>query len=170
MNLSPKLNILLLGLLTVMIVFSCVNPPDYPNEPVIQYIGVNKSSVYQGNGQLPDDTLEMYISFTDGDGDLSFEDSTDIFLYDSRFPSIVSDFSIPSIPEDGTGNGIRGEITIRTINRNMNICCLDNGIACPNLSEVSIDTDTFSYAIKIRDRSGNMSNSVQTEVLSILCR
>lgn len=154
--------------LTTMMVFSCVSPPDYPDTPVIAYEGVNKMSVYQGNGQLPDDTLEIYISFTDGDGDLSFEDSTDIFLYDSRFPSISSNFSIPSIPEDGTGNGIRGEITIRTVNRNQNICCIDNGIACD--FNPQIDQDTFSYAIKIKDRSGNISNSVQTEVLNIICR
>ena len=151
-----------------MIAVSCVNPPDYPDTPVIKYEGVNKTSVYQGAGGLPKDTLELFISFTDGDGDLSFQDSTDIFLYNSKFPSIASSFSIPSIPEEGTGNGIRGQITIRIINNSNNICCIANGIACG--SPATIDTDTFSYAIQIRDRSGHLSNRINTEVITVLCR
>lgn len=161
----------LFSLIAIMlVVFSCVNPPDYPNEPVINYEGVNKTAVYQGVNGLPADTLEVFISFTDGDGDLSFQDSSDIFLYDSRFPSDASQYRIPLIPIDGTGNGIRGELTIRTLSKAQGICCIQSGTACPDVSLVTNPIDTFTYEIQIRDRSGNFSNKVRTEIISILCK
>jgi len=155
-------------LVVSLTIISCVNPPNYPNQPVITYEGVNKTSVYQGVPGLPKDTLAIFFSFTDGDGDLSTQDSTDLFLFDSRFPSISSLYKIPAIPDEGTGNGIRGEITVRILSTNTGICCIDNGFACPN--NPSIATDTFSYEIQIKDRAGNLSNKIRTETLTILCQ
>ncbi len=151
-------------------VFSCVNPPNYPDVPVIKYEGVNKIAVYQGVNGLPSDTLEIFVSFTDGDGDLSFQDSSDIFLYDSRIPSRATKFRIPLIPVDGTGNGIRGELTVRTLSKPGNICCIQSGTACPDVSVVTNPVDTFSYEIQIKDRAGNYSNKVRTELITILCK
>lgn len=157
------------GLFCVVLltISACVNPPDYPNIPVIDYQGVNKTTIYQGTSNNPNDTLAIFFSFTDGDGDLSFEDSTDIFLADSRFPSVRTPFRLPLIPEDGTGNGIRGEITLRILNKPSGICCIQNNVACPlNPTE---PTDTFSYEIQLRDRAGNFSNFIRTELLTIQC-
>lgn len=159
-----------LFLLTVSVtIFACVNPPDYPDTPVIEYIGVNKLTVYQASQGMPADTLAISFSFTDGDGDLSLEDTTDIFLYDSRFPSVLyGGYKVPEIPLEGTGNGIRGEITVQIINFPQNLCCVDNGISCPDFP--AIDVDTLSYTIQIRDRAGNFSNFIQTETIGILCQ
>lgn len=162
-----------LGLLLLLSITACINPPNYPDTPVITYEQVNKTAIFQGTPNNPTDTLAIVFSFTDGDGDLSFEDSTDIFVADSRFPQDLSPYRIPLIPSDGTGNGIRGELTLRIINE-FNICCLQgvapNRIACPRPPNVNIDTDTFSYEIFIRDRAGNVSNKIRTETLTILCR
>lgn len=158
----------LLVLLAGTLIFACVNPPNYPDAPEIEYMGVNKTTIFQGTPNLPADTLAIRFSFTDGDGDLSSEDSTDVFLYDSRFPSVPNPYKIPLIPEDGTGNGIRGEITVRIQNA-FNICCIEaSGFACPTAA--TFDIDTFSYEIQIRDRAGNFSNRVRTETLGIRCR
>lgn len=165
LNIKPLMPLLLL-LSTLFIAFSCANPPNYPDTPVIGYLGVNQTSVYQGIQGLESDTLELFISFTDGDGDLSFQDSSDIFLYDSRIPTIARLARIPFIPEEGTGNGIRGELTIRTLSDNGGICCIANGISC----STDNPTDTFSYEIQIRDRAGNYSNKVRTETITILCQ
>lgn len=156
------------GLLAAVFLLGCVNPPDYPVQPVITYMGVSKGSVFQGSASLPLDTLAIFFSFTDGDGDLSLQDTTDIFLFDSRFPSITASvFRFPTIPVEGTGNGIRGEVTLQIVNRN-GICCIENGLVCPN--NPTIATDTFSYEIQIRDRAGNLSNKIRTERLTIVCR
>lgn len=161
------LQVSLFCLLLGCLLFACVNPPDYPDAPVIEYLGVNKTTVFQGIPSLPADTLAIFFSFTDGDGDLSSQDTTDVFLYDSRFPEIPNPYKIPLIPEDGTGNGIRGEITVRIQNA-FNICCIENGFACPQAA--TIDLDTFSYEIRIRDRAGNFSNRIRTESIGIRCR
>jgi hypothetical protein len=151
-----------------MLILACVNPPDYPDTPVIKYLGVNKIQVNQDNRPLlAEDTLSIRFSFTDGDGDLSLNDTTDVFLYDSRFPSLANPYKIPTIPLDGTGNGIRGEITINILSSNR-ICCIENGFPCPSNPQNPVDT--FSYEIQIRDRAGNLSNRIRTETIDIICR
>lgn len=155
-------------LLSSLLIIACVNPPNYPDTPVIEYIGVNDTEILQGAPFFDPDTLSIMFSFTDGDGDLSTEDATDIFVYDTRFPGADPvQYRIPTIPEDGTGNGIRGEITLNIVNSN-NICCIENGFACP--PNATIPVDTFSYEIEIRDRAGNFSNRIRTETLDILCQ
>jgi len=157
-----------ISLLCVLMLNTCINPPNYPDQPVITYEGVNKTAIYQGTTNNPADTLAIFFSFTDGDGDLSFEDSTDIFVADSRFPQLTTPYRLPLIPEEGTGNGIRGDITLRILSRAGGICCIENNIACPNNPQIA--TDTFSYEIYIRDRAGNQSNRIRTETLTILCK
>lgn len=147
---------------------SCVQPPNYPDEPEIAYIGLNQQSIVQGNVGTPLDTLEITFGFTDGDGDLGIEGNTfDIFLTDSRdgFTDIKK---LPVIPDQGIGNGISGEITVRLPNR-LNICCTypDGSTSC--MPNPNFPTDTMSYTIQIQDRAGHMSNKIQTEMITILC-
>ncbi|MCO6487136.1 MAG: hypothetical protein J5I98_01905 [Phaeodactylibacter sp.] len=158
-----------LSLCLAFLVNSCVQPPNYPNTPEIAYVGVDQNTIHQGNaGNLPD-TLEITFSFTDGDGDLGTDgEAFDVFLTDSRdgFTDIKK---LPIIPDQGIGNGISGEITIRLPNRPFGICCIypDNPNSCePN---PDIPTNEISYQIQIQDRAGNMSNTIQTEVITILC-
>ncbi len=147
--------------------FSCVQPPNYPAAPEIDYIGINQLSIGQGNANSPDDTLVVQFSFTDGDGDLSGDnDSIDIFFTDSRRGSLIP-YRIPLISNQGTGNGISGEITVRIPNKPFGICCALEGFsACEPLPGM---VDTFSYGIQIRDQANNYSNKVQTETITILC-
>ncbi|SEQ69619.1 hypothetical protein [Neolewinella agarilytica] len=156
----------LLYLLPLLCLAACVNPPDFPSEPVITYEGMNKSQIYQfTNGPL--DSIRIQFSFTDGDGDLSQidSDSIDIFLTDSRL-GIQTPFSIPLIPTEGTGNGISGDIFITVVNTT-GICCIFNNRLC--IADESFPVDTFSYAIQIKDRAGNLSNEIRTDPIEILC-
>lgn len=155
---------LLVGL--CLLLASCADAPNYPITPVIEYLGVNKLQVLQE--PLGPDTLEIYFSFTDGDGDLSIEDSIDIFLYDSRTPTLLSPYKIPTIPEEGTSNGIRGDITVRIKNVNRGICCIANQFPCSTTTDNPVES--FSYEIQIRDRAGNMSNRIQTEAIEVICQ
>lgn len=156
--------------------FSCVKPPEYPDEPVLSYNtgdgdGFNQSTIAQGSQGSVSDTLILAFSFTDGDGDIGYEvDSFDVFFTDSRFG--IADFRrLPIIPDQGTGNGIEGKITLRFPNQPSNICCAyENAPACSPHQEVGGNpTDTFSYTLQIRDRAGNWSNKVQTETVTIIC-
>lgn len=147
---------------------SCISAPEFPDVPEITYEGVNKTTVYQDIAANPNDTLLIFFSFTDGDGDLSMEDYTDIFLIDSRIPSFQIPKAIPIISEDGAGNGISGEIILQIPNNNSGICCIEANFPCPENPQM--EQDTFSYSIQIRDRAGNFSNQIQTETITILCQ
>ena len=154
------------GLLLFGALSTCSKPPTYPDEPQIEYRGTNKASVLQGNPQLPIDTLLVFFSFTDGDGDISFpSDSLDIFLTDSR-TDLTTNLRFPVIPAEGTGNGISGEVTLRLINRDY-LCCINNNFICR--IDPAFPRDTVSFTVQIRDRAGNLSNKIQTETIELRC-
>jgi hypothetical protein len=155
---------LLCYLLPVLFLAACVKAPEFPIQPVITYEGVNKAQIYQfTNG--PVDSIQIQFSFTDGDGDLSMADSTEIFFTDSRL-GIPTPFNIPPFPTEGTGNGISGDIFVTVINTGQ-VCCIFNNRFC--VIDEAFPIDTFSYEIQIKDRAGNLSNKIRTEVIEILC-
>ena len=159
----------LLALGLAFLVYNCVQPPNYPNTPQINYVGINQQAISQGNANNPADTLEITLSFTDGDGDLGIDDSTvDFFLTDSR-EGFVDIKKLPVIPDQGIGNGISGEITVRLLNKPFGICCTYPDGSTPCVPNANFPTDTMSYTIQIKDRAGNMSNKIQTETITILC-
>lgn len=170
--------ILMLAIAGLFVTYSCIKPPQYPDEPVLFFDselndGFNKNVIAQGGPSATSDTLILTFSFTDGDGNIGFEvDSFDIFFTDSR-DGFMDVRSLPVIPDQGIGNGIEGQITLRFPNTPFNLCCgYDDGApACePHPSgSPEFATDTFSYTLQIRDRSNNFSNKIQTETVTILC-
>ncbi|HHS95789.1 MAG TPA: hypothetical protein ENJ45_04300 [Phaeodactylibacter sp.] len=154
--------------LLLLIVAACREPPDYPDEPVIEFVGMNKSTMVQG--QLNNDQLQMTISFTDGDGDLGSnnnEDSTKVYLIDPRYdPPLTTTVTIPLVPELGTGNGISGEMTFRVFNS----CCIYPGLPITCEPYEGYPTDTIVYSIYIIDRKGNKSNVIQADPVVLLCQ
>lgn len=159
-------------LVTALIVITCVKPPDYPDEPVITSVTVNRTSIAQASQSAPVDTLIITIGFTDGDGDLSDDDTEpNIVLVDSRDSTVVPN-RIPAINEQGTENGIRGEIRILIPNKtggSKGICCI-----FPDRRVCAVDSrypiNTYHYNIRIKDRAGNWSNEVETPDITILCQ
>ncbi len=143
----------------------CVNPPEYPEEPVITYEGVSKDSIYAQVTGIADSIIFQF-SFTDGDGDLSSEDSTDIFYIDSRFPNNPTPLALPPIPREGTGNGISGDVFFTLINTGQ-VNCVYNG-RFP-AQDRAYPVDTFRLSIYIVDQAGNQSNTIQTEQIQIRC-
>lgn len=159
-----KLNYLVSFLMLAVFAASCIQPPSYPVEPEITYLGVNKNTIAQGGAP---DTLVIDFAFTDGDGDLSSQDSIDIFFTDNR-QGAKTTYKIPAIAEEGTANGISGEIQVSISNAVGNICCIySNGDdpCSPHPGEI----DTLTFSIQIRDRADNYSNIIETEPIFILC-
>lgn len=152
--------ILLLGLLTMILVHGCVvEPPNYPIEPVIEFVEISRTTV-TAQTIPPDydrelDSLYITISFTDGDGDFGGENTSNVFLTDSRLGTISHDYWINEVPFIDTGDGISGEIKIVV----PEIYCFPN--AAPR--------DTLIYTIQIEDRAGHLSNEIQTPPIELIC-
>lgn len=153
---------------------SCVEPPRFPNEPAIELVSVSADTIQQLQ-----DSLYIEFTFTDGDGDLGFEDfSTDdcelcdsscyshptfsLFILDSRFINIVNGdtirclktFNVPYVPPKGATDAISGSFTV----------LLTNEFCIPGKA-----VDTVSYSIVVKDRAGNFSNRISTDKIIILC-
>jgi hypothetical protein len=147
-----------------MMMSACLDAPNYPDEPEIDFISLSKTVMQQGS--LFEDSTFVKISFTDGDGNLGDEDRVNIFLKDQRDTSeTFTTFKIPFIPEEGAGNGISGEITLLLFTS----CCIyDNGQA-PCTPSTFQPTDTLVYDLYIEDRAGNASNILTLPEITLLC-
>lgn len=147
----------------------CVQPPDYPDEPVIEFQSLSKTTLIQSS--LGVDSVVVTFSYTDGDGDLGFTDtSASIFIVDGRDTFQKPSYRIPSVGTQGAGNGISGEISIVV----PNTCCIyprSSGIPpCDTSSFAPQKFDTVFYILNIRDRSGHLSNTIQTAPIRLVCR
>ena len=98
------------AVVVVLFLSACTTPPNYPAEPVLTYLGINKTVIAQGNSGNETDTLILRFGFTDGDGDLSSDGDTiiDAILFDSRSPELKTSVKLPFISEQGASNGISG--------------------------------------------------------------
>lgn len=162
--------LLLLAIAATCSFLYCVQAPDYPKEPVIQYIGLSKNLMKQGQNYT--DSLFVTFSFTDGDGDLGFpatDPTPSVFVRDSRDSFPKPPLQLPYVEPEGAGNGISGEITVKL----PTVCCIYTNpegikVACEDVP-ISYQFDTFYYYIKIRDRAGHESNEIKTEMITLRC-
>ncbi len=158
----PMKQFIYLVALSLISLTACVTPPEYPIEPVIDFIGLNKNIVNQG--AFGTDTLIITFSFTDGDGDLGVDTALTAFLIDTRDGSEIP-YKIPYIPEQGNNNAISGEITIEVYTH----CCIFDDGSDPCTSSPNQSSDEMSYQIYIVDRAGNESNLTQTSTIVVNC-
>jgi hypothetical protein len=151
--------IFFLVILSAALFHGCIEAPDYPIEPVIEFVEINKTQIIAQT--IPEDanraldTLIIKFSFTDGDGDLGGGDTTNVFLIDSRLGNAGESYLISDIPQAGATNGISGEITIMI----PKIFCFPN----------SAPRDSLIYSIQIVDKAGHQSNIIQTPAIELVC-
>ena len=161
---SPLLALSLLG-------WGCSQPPVYPKEPKIEFLSLNQNVIEQSrDASIKLDTIEIRFSFTDGDGDIGSEDSTNIFLEDSRDGTLQL-FKVSPIPKLGAGDGLSGEIKILLTN-NPNtkyFCCTFPNTNLTCIASKQFPTDELFYTIYIKDRARNSSNKIKTDPITILC-
>lgn len=145
---------------------SCASPPDYPIEPIIEYVGMSKDTLKRG--AMQEDTTFITISFTDGDGDIGNKDTLDLFVTDVRTGVLENQFRVPLVPDLGASNGIKGEITFRLFTT----CCIfppELGLDPCNGEHPSFRYDKVIYEVYIRDRAGHKSNVIETNPVYIRC-
>lgn len=164
----PSLYFLCTATLLILI-SSCVTAPDFPDEPVITFTGLSRTMMDQG--ALNQDSIVIFFSFTDGDGDLGIPEEErssnnfDLFVIDTRTGNIQDKFALPYVPPKGASNGISGNARVVVFST----CCIyeDGSSTCePNEEE---PTDSIVYEIYVIDRSGNESNRILTSPITINC-
>lgn len=155
-----------LGILATIItsLVSCVSRPDFPIEPVIEFVSMENNQMVQNSFNT--DSIRVTFSFTDGDGDLGDQDSLNIFIRDNRDQFIASKYRLPEFPPEGAQRGVRGEITVTIYTT----CCIYPDGTPPCEPSLQYPTDTLRYDIFIRDRAGHFSNTIQTDPIIILCQ
>jgi len=101
-----------------------------------------------------DGNATVYLKYEDGDGDLGFSeaDSLSLEVWDARL-SEPDWYYVPALAPINENLSIRGELQI-VLNGTF---ILGNGTQ-----------ETTTFTIRIRDRAGHWSNTVQTPVITIV--
>ncbi len=151
------------SLVCASFIFGCVTPPEYPKEPFIEFISLSKDTMLRG---ISVDQAFVTFSFTDGDGDIGSRDSLDLYLTDNRDGTVLRN-RIPFVPELGSTNGIKGEITVK-IN---STCCIFPDPFLNGCEDVlpSFPYDQVRYSIYITDRAKNKSNVLEVDPIFVRC-
>lgn len=144
----------------------CLDTPNYPDEPFIEFLGVSKDTLLQGI--FMEDSVQVRFSFQDGDGDIGRNDQSpenNVFFIDERTGTLDNTFGIPSIPQEGAANGVEGEVRIVLFST----CCIYNDGEDPCTPNPSVPYDTVQYRIYIMDQAGHKSNEILTTPIILKC-
>jgi hypothetical protein len=135
-------------ILIVTLLFSCKKDDALSVVPTLEFQSINPSIA-----QEYIDDIIITISYADEDGDLG-ENSPDIdnlFVEDSR-NGIVYHYRIPQLTPNGNEISIEG---------NFNITINGSGITNSSISQ------QVNYAVYVKDRAGNKSNTITTSNITI---
>ena len=143
---------------------SCIKAPEYAIEPELTFEGLSSTRMVQSDVNL--DSTVLFLSFTDGDGDIGSEQELNLFITDTRDDFLAARYRLPFVPVAGSNNGISGDIQLVLYTT---CCTFPNGQA-PCTSSDQFPTDTVVYEIYMVDRAGNESNVVQTSPIILDCR
>lgn len=153
--------------LVALLGWGCVDSPNFPIEPRIEFVGITKDTLKQGIFQQ--DSLVVVFKFEDGDGDIGRNEQqheNDVFFVDTRTGTLDNTFGIPEIPEEGAGNGVEGEVRILLFST----CCIYPDGSDPCTINPNYPVDSLQYRIYIKDRAGHTSNEILTPVITLLCQ
>jgi len=154
-----------------MLVFGalgCLKAPDYPVEPVVTFERLSRDSMVQGS--LLEDSISVFLSFTDGDGDITLLENdtfSNVFLENRKTGETVGAFKLDPIPEIGAENGISGDLLLRVYTT-----CCDYPpfvLEFPCQPSASYPIDTLLLEAYMIDRAGNESNRVDLPPVFLIC-
>lgn len=124
--------------------------PPLPPEPVIELRSAGPPTLVALR-----DSVVFELAYTDGNGDIGFADADSAVVYvtDERFP-LTEGFHIPPLAPEEAEIAITGVLTIvlpRTI-----------------LEDPEALSEQVVFSLRLRDRAGNWSNTVQSPALLVL--
>ena len=145
---------------------SCGAGSGFSDTPEITFVSISKDTLNQGS--LFNDSLNLVITFRDGDGNLGTGVDGlqgNIFITDSRTGNQLTPFRLPNLPAEGAGAGIEGRITIKIYSQ----CCIfpDGTPACLNPPEFPFNE--LTYDIQMVDDGGDRSNVVTSSAVVLRC-
>ncbi len=148
----------------LMTLCACPRPHPYPDTPELKFIALSKDTMKQGF--LNTDSVIVYFSFTDGDGDIGDEpgDSIpDLMLKDLR-TNTIEFFKLPLV-KSTTSGPISAEASVRIYNS----CCIyDDGTPpCTPMSDTL--TQVLIYELFLRDQAGNISEAISLPPIHLIC-
>ena len=157
-----------IGLLLVLAFtgWRCLDSPNFPDEPFIEFVSNSKDTLNQGIFQQ--DSLIVKFKFQDGDGDIgrtSQQAANNIFFIDERTGTLDNTFGIPEIPQEGAANGVKGEVRIVLFST----CCIYSDGSFPCMPNPAVPLDTVQYRIYIMDQAGHKSNEILTTPIILRC-
>lgn len=155
-------------LFTIAFAFAigCVKPPEYPIEPVIEFMTMTKDTLDRG---IDIDSLSVTLSFTDGDGDLGSANQENNLFYTDDRDGLPLPGQIPFVPEQGASNGIKGEISFKV---SSSCCIFPDSLLSTNFCEDIFEEfpyDVINYTVYILDRAGHKSNEIMLPPIYIRC-
>lgn len=117
--------------------------------PAIKFISMTPSSALKNS-----DKVVITFEFTDGDGDLgdNTPDAKNLFCTDSR-NSVTYEYRIPQLAPDNANIIIKGNQAFE--------------LPAQGFIDDSHSSETATYSIYIKDRQGNQSNTIISDVLTI---
>jgi len=130
--------------------------------PELVYQGLINSSMQQGLGT---DSVDIRLTFSDLDGDLSGVNELDIFIIDNRDGSEYIVRSFPQLPNNGR---VQEGTMILTL---PNSCC----IYPPEAMTPACDRNPrypenrFTVDVYIEDLNRNQSNRITTDTITMNC-
>lgn len=154
--------------LLVLGTVGCLKAPEYPIEPVVTFERLSRDSMIQGS--LLQDSISVFLSFTDGDGDITLLESdtiSNVFLENRKTGETVGSFKLDPIPEVGAENGISGDLQLRVYTT-----CCDYPpfvLEFPCQPSASYPIDTLLLEAYMVDRAGNESNRVDLPPVFLIC-
>lgn len=117
--------------------------------PAIKFVSMTPTSALKYS-----DKVVITFEFTDGDGDLgdNTPDVKNLFCTDSR-NSVTYEYRIPQLAPDNANIIIKGQQAFE--------------LPAQGFIDDSHTSETATYSIYIKDREGNQSNTITTDVLTI---
>jgi len=152
------------GAILVLLAGCVSTDPKFPVEPRIEFVSISPATVQ--DGVTP---LFITLRYTDGDGDLGYEDkfseqrdSADLILLDRRpevanFPEYDGrfEYNLPNLTPDAKNLSIQGEVTIEFA-------------AIPLKLDPLANEEKLSFSIYVVDRAGHRSNTVETTEITLV--
>ena len=134
--------------LVLLAFVSCSKDSALSSVPVIKFLDVNSTSIKEFK-----DSLVIRFEYTDADGDIGEDnpDKNDLFVKDRRLVSADYYFVKPLSPP-GSEIKITGIISVQI----KNTFLLGTG-----------NSELTQFNLKLRDRAGNWSNSINTPNITI---
>lgn len=145
----------------------CIVGSGFSDTPEISFISITKDTMVQGDAI--GDSLNVVISFKDGDGDLG-TGASDVFknfnIIDSRTGAEYAFFRIPDLDIGGSMTGIEGQIDMKFFTS----CCIlpDTEVRC--IPSTTNPIDSFYLTIQMIDDSGKESNIIETPRIFLSCQ